>query len=246
MKLIQSVGNTMFQNMNTSQAVLTRLCVTVRGLQNSLNTLREEVIHHQAPVAPQQQGKGQLSTVDDAAIKTRIEAIAHDLDALKRDVATLKVSQVASPNPSSSTLPPTPASQDSASYSNAQIEALVRKECETHAKRQRDLMEALLTARYDRQIARSIQDALDTMRQDVKIMFQAQPQAHSPSPTEPVSEQNNDDFLDRASTLHNQDIRDIQIKEGLDGSPVVEISVKRSGGGRGSRGGGNSKRGAKS
>ncbi len=235
----------MYQTINSSQAVLTRLCVTVSKLQSSMNTLRDEIVAvktSSSSVVPQPAHS--LKGGDDA-IQRRIDGIVHDIDVIKREIATLKVAQ----QPSQETQQLQSPACDTASpttYTNTELEAIVRKECETHAKRQRDLLEALLTARYDRQINRTVQDAVESMRKEVQDIA-ANVALVRPPPSSPSPVDNNADFLNVLdSSRSHQDIKDIQIKEGHDGNPVVEISVKRASGGRGSRGGGNSKRGGKS
>ena len=224
----------MYQAVNSSQAVLTRLCVTVNKLQSNVSALRDEVSTLRSdPPAAVARAAPIVHKPDDDAVKHRMDIIASDVDALKRDVASLKLTP--------STAPPV----DHATWSNAEIEAYVRKECETNAKRQRDLLEALLTARYDRHVNRAVQDATETLRAEIRdlvaesaalVSSRQQQQSEAPSPSSPEP-----DIMSSP-----QDIKDIQIKEGHDGLPIVEISVKRAGGGRGSRGGGNSKRGGKS
>jgi hypothetical protein len=52
-------------------------------------------------------------------------------------------------------------------HDTSSIEVHIRKECETSAKKHRDLLEALLTTKYDRMIGKSVQDICETQRQEL-------------------------------------------------------------------------------
>lgn len=153
----------MYQTINSSQTVLSRLCVTVNQLQQAYNEIRSELQRFNAaqsqvkPSGTAPPGKASEFKVD---FKVRLDAMANDIDCLRKDVAILQVSTPVGTCP--------PLQQQGVK----DIDAAVRRECEACMRKQRDLIEALLTAKCERLIVRSVQDAGQDLRRELADMVE--------------------------------------------------------------------------
>lgn len=94
-----------------------------------------------------------VTNVVQDVLRAPLEGIRKDIESCRRDMEQSTISNKSSSSP--------PINETSS------IEVHIRKECETSAKKHRDLLEALLTTKYDRMIAKSVQDICETQRQEL-------------------------------------------------------------------------------
>ena len=155
----------MYHSINTSQQVLTKLCTAINQLQLQVNEVKDEMARMQPAGAAPRASPATAASAEImrseilSEVRSAVSSVTQDVDAVKRDIAVLKLSSSSSSSAASGGL--------QNNMQTAEVEALVRKETDANSKKQRDLLEALLTAKYDRMIARSIQDASDAQRREL-------------------------------------------------------------------------------
>lgn len=156
----------MYNSIASSQQVLNKICVAVNHLQGKYKEIQDDIsmmkcdgkyvnanrcsMAAAAHVAPDDS----LKNVVMQDVRNMMSNFQSELDSIRKDVAVLKLAPRSSPASTSTTPPP-------------DMDAFVKRECEASSKKQRDLLEALLTAKYDRMITRSVQDACENQRREL-------------------------------------------------------------------------------
>jgi hypothetical protein len=163
----------MYNSVASSQQMLIKVCAVVNQLQSQVKEVKEAVgsVTTLGATTTEVTNGGKTKHIEHSDyVRTSLHNFATDLEVVKRDLAQLKAEHLLlasklSNNGSSSTNgnSTTPA----AGLSSGDIEALVKKECDVTAKKQRELLEALLSAKYDKMISRCVQEACDNQRREL-------------------------------------------------------------------------------
>jgi hypothetical protein len=155
--------------MYQTQSVLSRLCVAVNSLHASHNELRRDV---SILMGNDDKSLKNVTTANTTSsnnnnnnnnnnVSQKLDALTSDLAVVKRELQRLRDDAAALPPP------PSAAVGSNTTDASAAIEQACRRECEAQSKKQRDLLEALLTAKYDRLVSKTVQEACDGQRKEI-------------------------------------------------------------------------------
>jgi hypothetical protein len=150
----------MYSSISTAQHVLNRLCVTVNQLQGSLKDVQDE-LHRRSSTSgvvasSPSPDNNNTSNLERSMLTKRVDNLTQDVEHMKKELAS-GIQQAMASSSKPAALPP----------SGGELDTVVRRECEASVKKQRDLLEALLTAKYDKLVARCVQDGIDNLRKEL-------------------------------------------------------------------------------
>lgn len=137
----------MYHTVAASQQVLNKICTAVNSLQAQVQEIRSDIDAVQRREQPGARTPASTTTQMD---------LSKELESLAREVAAMRmVSQQQQQQ------------QHVVALDDKVAVAMVRKECDAAFKKQHDLLEALLTAKCEKMVARCVQEACDVQRREL-------------------------------------------------------------------------------
>jgi chromosome segregation ATPase len=226
----------MYTSIHGSQQMLVSLCNAVNRMQQRLSELEDKLSQSPPPSA--------VTTV--TTVTTGEREKAQDSFKIANDLQNMMTESLASMRSSIATLAGEIDSVKSASSLNnnnnnkntQEVHELVRREAENSAKKQRDLLEAILGAKFERQVAAAVQAATDRQREEVMAKFAGLEQQLAQLADAQRSMADATAYVAPESTLADDILLELNMAPVQQtGTPDDSTGGKAAGGGRAGRGG---------